>query len=414
MSVSVRLRLSLLILLEYFVWGAWYVTMGSFLSYSLHSGGREIGLAYGALALGAIASPFLMGLIADRFIAPQKLLGILHLFGAVMLFLITKSHDFKGLYPLLIAYTVSYMPTIALSNTVCFRQMDSPEKDFSAVRIFGTIGWIASGIVLSRAGWEKSSMCFTLASSAAAALGVFCFFLPPDRNTAGGVSVGRQRVFNPEVFTLFRDRSFVVFFVSSILICIPLSFYFSFTNLYLNKLGVSNAASIMSMGQVSELVFLAALPFLFRKAGIKVMMIVAMLAWVVRFLFFSYAGEGTDAGLVLIYAAIILHGICYDFFFVSGQIYTDGKAGAAGKNAAQGLITLATYGLGFLIGSWIGGEVSTFYSHGQTFQWKAIWLVPGLISTFTLLFFMVLFKDRGTRLPAGAVLASGDQQTGLL
>ena len=333
--------------LEFFVWGAWFVTMGTFLASSLSASGSQISLAYLTQSLGAIAAPFIIGLIADQFFSAQKVLGILHLAGAALLFWASTMATFSAFFPIILAYMILYMPTLALVNSVSFRQMTNPEKQFPAVRVLGTIGWIVAGVTIGWLAWEQDgqlALTFRMAAVASLILGVFSFMLPATPPTRRGEKATVRDILGLDAIGLLKNRSYLVFFLSSIAICIPLAFYYNFTNLFLNEEGVRSAAAVQSLGQVSEVLFLLLMPFLLVRLGVKITLAVGMAAWALRYVFFAYGDAGSLYWMLLL--GIVLHGICYDFFFVAGQIYTDKFAGERFRSAAQGLITLATYGVG--------------------------------------------------------------------
>ncbi len=398
MNNTVRLQLSLMMFLEFFIWGGWFVTMSTYLSKSLQANDVQIGLAYQTQSIGAIVAPFIIGLIADRFFAAQKILGFLHLAGAVLLWMAGTQADFGGFYPLVLMYMIIFMPTLALVNSISFRQMQDPAKDFPNVRVLGTIGWIVAGLSIGWLAWESQnalSNTFRMAAVASALLGAFSFLLPntpPPNAKSTSIKVGDLLGF--EALRLLKDRSFLVFFLGSVLLCVPLAFYYNFTNLFLNEVGVESAAGKMSMGQMSEVAFMLAMPWFFRRLGVKKMLLVAMAAWVLRYALFAFGDAGQMFWMLLL--GIVLHGICYDFFFVTGQIYTDRQAGEKVKSAAQGLITLATYGVGMLIGSYISGYVVGMYKTLDGHAWQPIWLVPAGIAVAVLLGFALLFRDRQT------------------
>ena len=422
---SVRVRLSAMMFLQFFVWGAWFVTLSTYLGQGLNFAGTDIGRAYTTMPWGAIVAPFLVGMIADRFFAAEKVLGVLHLVGAVLLWQSANVTSPRALFWVLLGYALCYNPTLALVNAVSFNQMKSPEKQFPAVRVFGTIGWIVAGLIVGSLGLEATATPLRIAAGCSALLGIFSFFLPRTPPKALGHKVTVRDVLGLDALTLMRDRSFAVFVGGSLLICIPLSFYYSFTNLFLNERGVVNAAGKMTMGQLSEVFFMLVMPFFFVRLGVKKMMLVGMLAWTVRYLLFAFgqnhplavAGMTAD-GLIdalffvsMYYLGILLHGICFDFFFVTGQIYVDNTAPKKIQASAQGFITLITYGVGMLIGAEISGRVvearqvmkaGAIVGH----QWTAIWLVPAAMAFVVVVLFALLFKERGTPTKAGARAAA--------
>ena len=408
MLLQMRGRLSVMMFLEYFIWGAWYVTLGTWLGQQLHFSGQQIALAAGTTALGAMLSPFLVGLMADELFATQRLLAALHGIGGVLLWLASVRTTFGAIYFILLVYSLCYMPTMALTNALAFRQMNDPKQDFGSIRVLGTAGWIVAGLMIGflgrqsgYQGVEATAIPIRVASVCSILMAIYSLTLPhtPPLRSAHGFKL--SNIFPPEAFWLFKDRNFTVFVLASFLICIPLQFYYTFTNPFLNEIGVQNAVGKMTMGQMSELLFMITLPWFFRRLGIKYTLMLGMLAWVLRYVCF---GTGNSNSLVwLLYLGIVLHGICYDFFFVSGQVYVDQKAPPALRAAAQGLITFITYGIGMFIGSWICGRVVDFYAasagDGALHDWRSIWMVPAIASAIVLLFFWVGFRDRD-RAPA--------------
>ncbi len=402
MNLKTKVQLSVMMFLEFFIWGGWFVTMGIYLPNTLKSSGAEIALAYSSQSWGAIIAPFIIGLIADRHFNAERILGVLHLLGAFMMYQMSKATEFSIFFPYIMGYMILYMPTLALVNSVSFSQMDNPAKQFANVRVFGTIGWIVAGLVISFVfQWDSEENVangllrntFRMTAVAAAALGIFSFTLPktPPKIKKGEV-VSLSDILGLEALKLLKDRNFLVFFIASVLICIPLAFYYQHAGQFLGEIGVANPAGIMTMGQVSEVLFMLLLPWFFTKFGFKKTILFGMLAWTIRYLLFAYGNAGELAFMLLI--GIALHGICYDFFFVSGQIYTDNKAGERYKSAAQGLITLATYGIGMLIGFWIAGQVTDMYAQGENaHNWRRIWFVPAAFALVVTILFTILFKN---------------------
>jgi nucleoside transporter len=400
MAFAVKFRLSLMMFLEFFVWGSWYVTMGTFLGNNLKAQDQDISLAFSTQSFGAILAPFIVGLIADRYFQAQKILGIIHLLGAALMYALYSSQDFSGFFPLLFLYMVLFMPTLALVNSISFNQMKNPEKEFSVIRVWGTIGWVAAGFLISALAWDSQAglaegllkNTWIMASVVSLGLGIYSFTLPstpPRAKSSGGFKL--SEVLGLDALALLKHKNYAIFFLSSILICIPLAFYYQNASPFLTEIGVENSTGKMAFGQVSEVVFMLALPVFFSRFGLKKTLIVAMLAWAVRYAFFAFGDA--DSGVWMLLVGIALHGICYDFFFVSGQIYTDSHAGERFKSSAQGLITLATYGVGMLIGFWAAGQISNYYQDPTGIHfWKSIWMIPAGISILVLLFFISFFK----------------------
>jgi len=381
--------------LQFFIWGAWYVTMGTYLDKVLHASGVQVGAAYSAMAIATIFSPIFVGMIADKFFSAQKLLGVLHIIGGLLLFYLSKIDNPSFFYWIVLLYSLMYAPTLALANSVAFRQMNDPAKEFPSVRFLGTIGWIAVGWMIDRVfklSTEQLATTFIVAAVASGVLGLLSFTLPDTPPKAKGTKTTFAKVLGADAFVLFKDRSFTVFLIASILICIPLSFYYSFTNLYLTEAGMKNVTSSMTLGQFSEALFILLIPFFFRRLGVKWMIAIGMIAWAIRFLLFGY-GDAAE-NLWMLFAGIILHGVCFDFFFVTGQIYTDSKADIKIQSSAQGLITMATYGVGMWIGTLLSGYIKDYYTVDKIVTWKSVWLVPAGISVAVLLFFLVLFNEK--------------------
>ncbi|WP_310394931.1 nucleoside permease [Hymenobacter sp.] len=402
MTASTRFKLSLMMFLEFFIWGAWFVTLGTYLLKNLHTTGTQVGTAFLTQSVGAIVAPFIIGLIADRFFSAQKILGVLHLTGAGLLWLASQAADFSAFYPYILMYMIVYMPTLALVNSISFRQMQNPQKEFAPIRVLGTLGWIIAGLTIGWLNWEQGGslvLTFRMAAGASLLLGLFSFTLPatpPIKKAGQSTSIGD--LLGLEAIGLLRNRSYLIFFLASVAICVPLSFYYGFTNPFLNEMGMKSAAGVQSLGQVSEVLFMLLIPVFFIRLGVKKMLAIGMLAWVVRYLFFAY-GNGDSAYWMLI-AGIVVHGICYDFFFVTGQIYTDNLAGEQSKSAAQGFITLATYGVGMLIGSLLSGQIVDAHQASPTLHdWRTIWLIPAGIAAAVLAVFVLLFKDQNAPVP---------------
>ncbi len=382
--------------LEFFIWGSWFVTMGTYLTKTLSATGTQNGTAYATQALGAIVAPFIVGLIADKYFSAQKILGVLHIVGAALLWYETTVPSFSTFYPGILAYMIIYMPTLALVNSVSFKQMLNPSKEFPWIRVFGTLGWIVAGLIIGYLGWEQSGtliLTFKMAAVASVGLGLLSFSLPDTPPIKKGQKTSLGDIIGLDSIGLLKNKSYLVFFLASVAICVPLAFYYNFTNPFLNEIGMKKAAGIQTLGQVSEFAFMVAMPFFFVRLGVKKMLAMGMLAWGLRYLFFAYGN--VDNNYWMLIAGIIIHGVCYDFFFVTGQIYTDNLAGDRFKSAAQGFITLATYGVGMLIGFTISGPIVDHWQTSPTsHNWQTIWLIPGGIAVVVMIFFLLFFKDK--------------------
>ncbi|SUZ71475.1 uncharacterized protein METZ01_LOCUS24329 [marine metagenome] len=392
MPITIRLKLFTMMFLQYFVWGSWYVTLGTYLGETLGFQGQQIGLAYGTTAVAAMISPFFVGMIADRFFATERILTVLHLIGGVILLFASQMQTFLPFYLVLLSYTLLFMPTLALTNSLSFHQMQNPGKEFPVIRVLGTIGWIVAGNIIGILELESSPVQLQLAAGSSIVLGVFCFVLPhtPPKRTAERMTM--RDVLGLDALGLLKERSFAIFVLGSFLISIPLQFYYTFANPFLNEIGVENAAGKMTLGQVSEIGFMLVMPWFFVRLGIKRMLLIGMLAWVCRYIFFAFGD--VSALTWMLYAGILLHGICYDFFFVTGQIYVDRKAPTHLRAAAQGLIAFVTLGVGFFVGSWLSGLIVDYFAKPEgTHTWNAIWLVPAVGAALILVLFASLFKE---------------------
>ncbi|MEO8466519.1 MAG: MFS transporter [Gammaproteobacteria bacterium] len=401
MSTGIKMRLGVMMFLEFFVWGAWFVTMGSYLTATLHFTDPQSALAYATQSWGAIIAPFVIGLIADKYVNAERLLGVIHLIGAALMYVLGTATQFEGFYPYLLVYMILFMPTLALVNAISFRQMADPAASFGNIRVWGTIGWIVAGVAISYAfGWDSAAgmqagllrNTFMMSAVASLALGIYSFTLPstpPQRNPGGRGGV--REALGLDALALLRDKNFLTFFVASILICIPLAFYYQHANQFLTEIRVENAAGKQTLGQVSEVLFMLLVPVFLKRLGMKLTLLIGMVAWAVRYVAFAYGNAGELVWLLIV--GIALHGMCYDFFFVSGQVFTDSKAGLRYKSAAQGLITLATYGVGMLIGFWVAGQLTAAFAVGTGHDWHLIWIYPAAFAAVVAVLFALLFRN---------------------
>jgi nucleoside transporter len=393
------------VFVQYVVWGLWYVTMGTYLTRTLHFTGGQVGLAYGTPAIGAMISPFLVGLVADRFFPAEKILAALHLTGAALLYYVSTTTSFPAFYSGLMAHTIGYMATLALTNSLTLRHVTNPGRQFPLVMMMGSVGWIAAGLLIGQAEVEASAAQFRWSASASAAMGLYCLTLPhtPPLGRQRSATLGEALGF--DALKLLRNPSFAVFLLGSFLICVPLSFYFSWTNVFLNEIGVKQAASKMTLGQVSDVTFLLLMPAFLNRLGVKRMLLLGMFAWALRFGLFDLYARGLTWP-ALLYVGIAVHGVCYDFFFVMGRIYIDRRAPEDLRATAQGLLAFVTLGAGMFVGTWLSGvlgEVSTIRaSDGSVLHdWSRIWIIPSMMSGVVLIAFTLLFRDEAREPVAG-------------
>jgi nucleoside transporter len=392
---AIRTRLSAMMFLQYFVYGSWLVTLGTYLGSSLGATGTQVGLAYMTPCIAALLSPFVVGMIADRFFATERVLAVLHLAGGLLLWAATTQTTFSGFAWFFLAYTLCFMPTLALTNSISFDNMRDPSREFPSIRVLGTIGFIAVGLTIGRLGADATALPLRLGAAASILMAVYCLTLPHTPPHNAGTPLSVRDVLGLDALALLKDRSFAVFVLGSFLLCIPLQFYYAFTNPFLNEIGVTGAAGKMTLGQMSEIGFMLLMPWFIVRLGIKRMLLIGMAAWTTRYLLFAHGNAG--AGMWMLYLGILLHGVCYDFFFVTGQIYVDQRADIRIRAAAQGFIALVTLGAGQAIGSWLSGVVvdanaqfpGTSAAHHH---WFAIWMIPAVGAFGVLLIFAALFK----------------------
>jgi nucleoside transporter len=404
MKAALRAQLSVMMFLEFFIWGSWYTTIGVYMS--KHDMANLTHWPFTVNPIAAIIAPFFVGLIADRFFATQKVLGTLHILGSIFMFLTPSSTGNPVVFILLLlAYNICYMPTMSLANTICFHKMSDQEKEFPLIRVFGTIGWIAAGLLISfvlskfvadNVKPEETSMPLYLTATASLLLGLYSFFLPNTPPPAAGRKVSARSIIGIDAFKQLGSPSFYIFLVSSFLICIPLAAYYNFTQIFLEGAQFKNIAATQTVGQFSETLFMILMPFFFLRLGVKWMLGAGMLAWVLRYTLFALGAPDQVSWMIL--TGIALHGICYDFFFVTGQIYVDKKANPLIRAQAQGLIVFVTYGIGMLVGAQTAGMAyNKFLGNAKALtlqQWQSFWWLPAGFAAIVLVFFILSFKDK--------------------
>jgi len=395
MPFSIRARLSVMMFLNYVIWGAWYVTLSTYLTTTLHFTGTQAGAVFGTTALASMISPFFVGLVADRLFSTERVLSALHFIGAILLWQVASAQTFGAVYGLLLAYCLCYFPTIALTNSLLLQHVKDAGRDFPLIRVFGTLGWIAIGVAVGAMAIEKSATPFLLAAGASVVMGLFSLILPHTPPTGKGEPFSVRKVLGLDALVMMKDRSFFVFAIASVLACIPLTFYFSFTNDYLNDVHVVNAAGKMTLGQASEVIMMLVMPFVLRRMSVKGILVMGLAAWAVRYTLLALGNAGP--GVWMFYVAILLHGVCYDFFFMTGQLYTDQQAPVHLRSAAQGFITFMTYGVGMYAGSLISGNALDFFTIGAgataVRDWRTFWLSSAAGAFVILLIVAVLFRS---------------------
>ena len=398
-----KTRLSVMMFVEYVIWGAWYVTLNTYLTSTLKFSGTEAGAVFGTTAIASLVAPFLVGLLADRWFATERLMATLYVLCAAFLLLATQVTTFVPMFIVLLAVCLCYFPTIALTNAITMQQVDDAGRDFPRIRMLGTIGWIAINLVVGFMRIEATAMPFVLGAGACVVMAVYSLMaLPHTPPRATGQKVTLYSVLGLDALAMLKDPSYLVFVIASVLACIPLTFYYSFTNAYLNDVGVMNAAGKMTLGQISEIGMMLAMPFVFRMANVRAILLVGLLSWAVRYVLLAYGNPGPS--IWMFYLAIILHGVCFDFFFVTGQLYTDQQAPPALRSTAQGFITAMTYGVGMFIGSFLSGYVLDYFSRTGTDgvvvrDWGSFWLTSATMS-FAIMMLVFFFFRTDARIRA--------------
>jgi nucleoside transporter len=394
MPSSVKIRLAVMMFLQYVIWGSWYVTITTYLTSTLHFTGTQAGAVFGTVSVASLVSPFFIGLVADRFFATERVMALLYALAAGCMLMVTRVESFGAVYWWVLAFCLCYFPTVALTNSITMQQVADPGRDFPPIRTMGTLGWIVINLVVGFMKVEAGTTPFILAAGACVVMAIYSLAaLPHTPPPARGQKVTVRAVLGLDALAMLKQRDFLVFVLASVLACIPLTFYYSFTNAYLNEVGVVNAAGKMTLGQMSELVMMLLMPVVFRMLSVRGVLLMGLSAWAVRYVLLAYGDPG--AGMWMFYIAILLHGVCYDFFFVAGQLYTDQEAPAHLRSTAQGFITFVTYGVGMLIGSLLSGVALDYFSTAGPAgalvrNWQSFWLSSAAMSfgiTLLVLFF---------------------------
>lgn len=399
MQVSLKIKLSTFNFLQYFIWGSWYVSMGTYLANTLKFSGQQIGAAYGAFAIGSMISPFIIGLIADRYFASEKLLAVLGILGGIVMCLLPQLTDFGSFYPMLILYCALYAPTLALGNSLAFHNLPDAKADFPRVKRFASVGWIVGGVVLSLLHGEQSSLQWYLAGASSILFGLFALTLPhtPPKKTGANIRLGE--LLGLDALALLKKPSFAVFIVCMFLICIPLYFYFVIMGIYLTELKWERIAATMSLAQVADVITLSLLPFILKRIGYKKTICIGILAWAIRYFMLAGSFSPATATAALIIGAILLHGVCYDFLFIAGQLYVDEESSERMRGACQGFIAFILWGLGAFVGTMLAGKVLDLHAITDAagmvtgYDWQKIWLTPAWLSLGVMLICVLFFRD---------------------
>ena len=389
-------RLCIMMFIQFFIWGAWYVTGPNYLE-TIGFDAEDFGWTYSVGPIAGMISPFLVGMIADRFLPSQIVLGILHLIGTAGMYVATTymtmdNPDPSTINLVFFCFMLSFFPTLAIVNTVAMSNIADTEKTFPMIRVFGTIGWIAAGLTVSWLGADATINQFYLAIGASALMGLYSFTLPNTPPPAKGTPFSASQAIGLDAMSLLKDRSFFVFMIGSFLICIPLAFYYQMTARFISDAGMENVAAKMTLGQMSEVLFMLALPIFLKLYGIKTTLLVGMIAWVARYAMFSFGADDSVAWMMI--GGILLHGICYDFFFVTGQIYTDKIAPAEIRSQAQGMLVFFTLGLGMFIGALVAGQIEAAHTVEGEVEWASLWLKPAGMAAVVMLLFAFAFSGK--------------------
>jgi nucleoside transporter len=393
---SIKVRLGVMMFVNYIVWGAWYVTISTYLISTLHFTGTQAGAVFGTVSIASMISPFFIGLVADRYFATEKVMAVLYAAGAVIMYLMTRATTFPEVYGLMLAFCLCYFPTVALTNSIGFQLVKDPGREFPVIRLMGTFGWIFINNIIGYMKWEATTGQFWVTLIASLVMVVISLTLLPHMPPkAKGTVFNVRTALGLDALVMMKQKAFLFFAVASVLACIPITFYYSFTNDYLNEVGVVNVAGKMTLGQVSEVIMMLLMPFIFRFMTVRAIVILGLVCWVVRYLLLALGDP--NGGMWMFYGAILLHGASYDFFFMTGQLYTDQEAPPHLRNTAQGFITFLTYGVGMLLGSLLSGGAVDYFTHhnaaGQMVRdWRSFWLSSSVMASVILVMILITFR----------------------
>ena len=384
---SVKTRLSILMFLQFFIWGSWFVTGGTYLMNTLGFTGSQVGWVYGTTAIAATVSPFLTGRLADQWFSIEKILCFLHFFGGLVMLLLTQMRQFDFFYVTILIYTLLYMPTFAMSSSITFQNVNDPTKEFSRIRLWGTIGWIVAGIVVGLSGLEKTVYPLVISGICSLTHSVYCLTLPHTPPQPQG----SKKLFDLELLRVLKDRNIIILIAGLTILCIPSAFYYSFTNPFMNEIGIKHSASIMSIGQMTEIILMFILPYFFTNYSLRSLILFGAFCWGIRYFLFAY--EEYSFFHLAVYIGILMHGLAYCFTFLISQIYVDKIVPKHLRSSAQGFITLITLGFGVLVGSIFAGEIVEHFSWpNNSHDWRSIWAFPGFIGLVAFVFFWILFQ----------------------
>ena len=399
---KLKAQLCIFMFLQYFIWGAWYVSMGTYLATQLKFGGEQIGAAYGAFALGSMISPFFVGLVADRYFASQKILGVLGVASGLVIIALAGAQSYGTFYPLLILYCALYAPTLALGNSLSLHHLADAKADFPRIKVMSAVGWIAGGVTLSLLKGEQSAVQFYLAGTVSLVFGVFSLFLPSTPPRKLGRNVGLGEILGLDALALLKQPSFAIFVGCMFLICIPLYFYFVMMGIYVTELKWEGLAWKLSLAQVSDVAFLFLLAVMLKRLGYKKTIFIGILAWAARYFLLAQSVGAAALQPAFIFGAILLHGVCYDFLFIAGQLYVDAESNERNRGAAQGFIAFILWGVGAYVGTQLAGRVLAAHTlaapvDGVAHDWRAIWLAPAWGAVAVMVVFLIFFREPASR-----------------